>query len=475
MTASAKPPAWDMVETLTKSRLVVPAVGFTDPSQISAFGKWHWGTRDLDRLRELYLFDVEAVARSIIDHGPLFALSHGGHGINSYALSLVTTAPSGDVAFFTQHGFGGGYSDEDRDIAWINDAYQRVAREWEELDDGTRTDRVRWLVFSSFLRNETGIIDLDALRDGAEVGSALERIDDSALFDELKARRARRAAAVAPPASVREIVPHLAEALRRLEDDSHLVIGIHGSVRYVQFATFRPNLRLETIGPRYLEEGGEVMPVDELVWLADRGWHDADDGGNLWQEWIPADEDAAAAAAVEALVGVHGVTDVEQVWFYSGDEDALAAFDGYSPPAPTRDLQETSRARAAEINGALRALPRLPSGSKVVAVVDYIARTAVLEVLGFGGDEVFRRHDGGWREDPEWRKVLPAAPARSIVPLTQDQLDKVLTQIDSSTAGNPWKPFRASDLERYWPSHRPNDPDLFDWSRLNSADELHEP
>jgi hypothetical protein len=273
------------------------------------------------------------------------------------------------------------------------------------------------------------------------------------------------------------IVPHLAEALRRLADDSHLVIGVHNSNRYVQFATFRPNLRLETIGPRYLEEGDEVVAVNELVWLADHGWHDADDGGNLWREWIPADEVAAAVAAVEVLLDVHGVTDAERLWFQSEDDDALAALEGYSPPlppAPRTKLQKTSKARAAAINAALRALPRLPSGSKVVAVVDYVARTAVLEVLGFGGDEVFRRHDGGWREDPEWQKALPKAPARSIVPLTQSQFDKVLIQIDRSTAGKPWKPFKVSNLGQYWPNHRPNDPDLFDWSRLDSLDELRE-
>jgi hypothetical protein len=29
-------------------------------------------------------------------------------------------------------------------------------------------------------------------------------------------------------------------------------------------------------------------------------------------------------------------------------------------------------------------------------------------------------------------------------------------------AMEPWKPFKISQLEMYWPSHRPNDPDLFD-------------
>lgn len=478
MNAAAHSSAWDMIGTLTKSRLVVPPLGATDPSQISAFDRWHWGTRELG-MRELYLFDVEAVARNIIDHGPLFSLSHGGHGANSYALTLLTSAPSGDAVFFTQHGLWGAYSDEDKDIARINDAYQHVAGQWAEIDDGPRSNRVRWLVFSSVMRNETGIVDLGALR-GGRGESAIDRIDHDSLFDELKVRRARRAASIERPAPLLGIVPALAEALRRLDDDSHLVIGIHGSTRYVQFATFRPNLRLETIGPRYLEESGEVVPVDELVWLADRGWHDADDGGNLWQEWIPADEEAAARAAVEALVDVHGATDLEQVWFQSEDDDALTALDAHSPPAPapavTTKLEPTTRAgRAAAINAALRGEPqRLPSGAKVVAVVDYNARDQILEVLALSGGEILRRHDGRWREDPEWRMVFRNAPARSIVPLTQQQFDKVLPQVDRSTAGKPWKPFKVSRHERYWPSHRPNDPDLFDWSQLDSLDELHE-
>src|SRR5690606_15961874 len=117
----------------------------------------------------------------------------------------------------------------------------------------------------------------------------------------------------------------LAEALRTLADDAHLVINVRGSNRYVQLATFRPNLRAETIGQRFLAQDGEGMSVDQLVWLAERGWHDADDGGNLWREWIPADEDEAAAAAIEVLITIHGVTELEEVWFQSSDDGALQA------------------------------------------------------------------------------------------------------------------------------------------------------
>jgi hypothetical protein len=445
-----------MVQTLTHAGLVVPPLGAADPSEIHKLGEWHWGTRELDFQRELYLFDIEAVARNIIEHGPLFAVSHGGHGINSYALSLVTSAPSGDVAYFTQGGIFGGYSDLDRDRARINAAYLEVAQEWAALEDEANTGPVCWLAYRSAMRfHMSGIIDLDALRAGADFESAHDRIEDGNLFEEVKARRASRAEDARSASSIETIVPHLTEALRRLEDSSHLVIGVHDSIRYVQFATFLPNLRLETIGTRYLEEAGEDVSVDELVWLADHGWHDADDGGNLWRHWIPADENEAAAAAIDALVNVHGVTSLEQVWFQSEDDDALAALEvGSPPPDPSKDPQ-----------------PDVPAGATIFLLVDYVATKSVLEMLARSGDRVFRRHDGRWYEDPEWAEVLSKAPGRSIVVRADDSLDRVLGQVDRSTAGKPWSPFRASQLEMYWPSYRPNDPDLFDWSTLTTLDE----
>ena len=139
---------------------------------------------------------------------------------------------------------------------------------------------------------------------------------------------ANRAGHRAIPPALAALVPRVAAALERLADDSHLVISVHGSNRYVQFATLRPNLRAETIGTRYLESADDAVPVDQLVWLADRGWHDPDDGGNFWREWKPANELEAASAAVEVLARIHGVTRVEELWFQSTDDDALNALEG---------------------------------------------------------------------------------------------------------------------------------------------------
>jgi len=480
VSASHDSPAWAMVAELGRARLVVPPLGATPPDEIAAVGdRWHWGTRPLDRMK-LYLFDVKMVAHEIAAHGPMFSLSHGGHGINSYALTLVSTAPSGDVAIFTQGGLWGGYSDEERDLARINATYQEIAAAWAELADGRRSDRVRWLAFASELRGERGIIDLDALRAGAD--EPVERFDALVPIERvLEAVRERRAQSVATArSSLRAAVPQLAEALRTLADDAHLVINVRGSNRYVQLATFRPNLRAETIGQRFLAQDGEGMSVDQLVWLAERGWHDADDGGNLWREWIPADEDEAAAAAIEVLITIHGVTELEEVWFQSSDDGALQALEGATAaPAPSAAEDSTPLTPATRFamehdteadDLPLLSDPDLLQRLQPVAVVDYVSHDSVLELLAFADDRVFRRHAGRWVEDPAWRDVLPDAPARSIAVLDRETLARVERQVDQATFDQPWVPFAADDVSMYWPSHRPESDGVFDWSAF--ADEI---
>lgn len=465
MNASSNPAAWDMVATLTNAGLVVPPLGATDPSDIQALDALHWCSRRVD---ELYLARRELIARDLADNGPAFALEHV-----LKVLSLVTTSPCGQVAYFLQLGLFDPNDDPDRERADLNAAFHEVAQVWAGRTIAAEASgKVRWLVYNSF--GSLGIVDIGALRAGTDFDSVNEQIEDGTPLAEIveryddestpPRRGANRAVArkritprksaeprarVRPkPPGITEITPHLAEALRRLEDDSHLVISVHGSMRYVQFATFRPNLRLETVGTRYLDEAKEAWSVDELLWLADHEWHDADDGGNLWRQWIPADEVAAAAAAVEALVNVHGVTRLAQVWFQSEDDDALTALESCTKPS--------GEGRPVE----------LPSGATVVAVVDYVTNNSVLEVLALADGRAVRRHDGGWYPDPEWADALPKAPSRSIVVLTPELLDRVVPRVDASTAQEPWKPFKISSLEMYWPSYRPNDPDLFDWSTI---------
>lgn len=125
-----------------------------------------------------------------------------------------------------------------------------------------------------------------------------------------------------PPTLV-NLIPGLARALGALDEDHHLIIDIVDSPRYVQFATFGPNLRAETIGQRYLEACGDRHDDEDLAWLRAHGWDDPDQGGNHFHEWTPSQPLAAATAAVVTLHTVHGVTSARQLEFSSGDPAVL--------------------------------------------------------------------------------------------------------------------------------------------------------
>ena len=491
--------AWNMVETLSWNGLTVPPLGAISPSDIQKFNDWHWGSHDLDIAR-IYGGNGEPIVNHLLQHGPAFLLNYMRR-----LLTLVTTSPTREVAVWLQQGFGSHPMvtdpDDQGDRGRMYVSFHEIAQHWASLAEaGRASDRVRWLAYNS--DGSCGVIDLDALRDGADLEAACEELDRDQPMREILAlctpvdpkgggtgesasgdvagRGSRSPEADPPP--INSVVPHLAEALRRLADDSHLVISVHGSTRYVQFATFRPNLRLETIGTRYLDDAGEAWSVDEVVWLAEHDWHDADDDGNLWRDWIPADENAAAQAAIDALTKVHGVTSLDQVWFQAKDDNALAALEGAAPGnddspdrhGPPEGLQPTTPERAAEINAVLEAALRkdaegvedMPAGTTYLVIADYVDRNAVLELLAFDDGKIFRRHDGRWHMDPAWIRALEKAPAKSVVLLTADQLEQVRPKVDASTHGQPWKKFDPSRLEMYWPSYRPNDPHMFDPSQL---------
>ena len=130
------------------------------------------------------------------------------------------------------------------------------------------------------------------------------------------------------PDDLAVLVPMLADALSRLDDEHHLEIMVIGTGRYLQFAAFDENLRAETVGNTYLK-GCELLDAGALAWLAAHGWNDPDEGGNHWRHWEPADFLAAATVTVVTLHQVHGVDDPRQLLLRSDEPDgALAAFGG---------------------------------------------------------------------------------------------------------------------------------------------------
>jgi len=97
----------DLTATLTDAKLPTPPVPDAMRAAMVRYDRWHWGTRAHDR-HELYMFGpdlVETFARAE-DH---VVVSHGGHGVNSYALTYGLVHRG--LVLLTQVAWGGVYMD----------------------------------------------------------------------------------------------------------------------------------------------------------------------------------------------------------------------------------------------------------------------------------------------------------------------------------------------------------------------------
>jgi len=177
----------DLLATLSAAGIAVP------PRQprpvVHTYGAWSWGNRYLPPF-QMYMFDVGLVARQLTAHGGFFALSHAGHGINSYGLNLVTA--KGHIAAFVQHGYGGAYSNPVHDLIDINATYSRLHLLLRAFK-ADRPDMPRLLVTYSSFRGGAELIDLEHLRCGANLEDATEPFDgESELFEAVVGRLALR-------------------------------------------------------------------------------------------------------------------------------------------------------------------------------------------------------------------------------------------------------------------------------------------
>ena len=161
------------------------AAGIALPSgtagrMIHTYGAWSWGSLYVSP-QLMYMFDVAVVARLLLDHGGFFALSHAGHGFNSYGLNLVTS--QGPIAAFVQHGYGGAFMDPVAALISINTTYSKLHVLLEALDE-TPVTEPRWLLAYSTFRGATELIDLAQLRAGSGLDSATVPFEnESQLFE----------------------------------------------------------------------------------------------------------------------------------------------------------------------------------------------------------------------------------------------------------------------------------------------------
>jgi hypothetical protein len=171
--------ARDLSSAMADAGIARPPFGSIPESAVNTYGQWAWGSRNAPPF-EMYMFDVDLIARMLCDDGPFFALNHAGHGVNSYGLNLVTAA--GKMAAFVQHPYGGVYSDPSANLIGINTTYTRL-RVLFQAAEGQEDLPLKWLLVYSRFRGMGGIVDLDRIRGGSLCHDALESIaGEAALF-----------------------------------------------------------------------------------------------------------------------------------------------------------------------------------------------------------------------------------------------------------------------------------------------------
>jgi len=159
----------DLAFTLGNSGISLPPLVIGD-SGIYAYGPWSWGSNFVSPM-DMYMFEIETIARRLIDHGPFFALNHAGHGVNSYGLNLAIA--KGAVAAFVQHGYGGVYMDPVSALIGINSTYSRLHVLMGAVD--APLEGPRRLIVGSTFRGGYGVVDLDRMRGGASLEEAHRR------------------------------------------------------------------------------------------------------------------------------------------------------------------------------------------------------------------------------------------------------------------------------------------------------------
>jgi hypothetical protein len=98
-----------MAAAFASSRLPLPPIPEPLRPVLRSPRSWCWSTRDIDPFA-MYLFERDFLADVLTGRAPDYvAVSHAGHGVNSYAINYHLVC--GPLAVFMQVGWGGIYTD----------------------------------------------------------------------------------------------------------------------------------------------------------------------------------------------------------------------------------------------------------------------------------------------------------------------------------------------------------------------------
>jgi hypothetical protein len=101
--------------------LPIPPVPRSLRPELQAFGPWNWGTRDCSP-EIMYHLEPRLLKRLIAGDVPhLMAISHFGHGINSYAITYCLVYRG--LALLVQEGWGGVYMNSQAQAASLAELF----------------------------------------------------------------------------------------------------------------------------------------------------------------------------------------------------------------------------------------------------------------------------------------------------------------------------------------------------------------
>jgi hypothetical protein len=125
----------DLVETFRSRGLPVPPVPASLRPALKRRGPWCWATSDGVTGLGMYSWSMEEVEAVLTGQGArhsYLAVSHAGHGINSYAVTYHLVYLG--LAVFLQDGWGGIYMDNDAQAASLADMFRRCQALIERWD-----------------------------------------------------------------------------------------------------------------------------------------------------------------------------------------------------------------------------------------------------------------------------------------------------------------------------------------------------
>src|SRR5687768_13517311 len=110
--------------TFAQAGLTPPPIPSRFEKDLRVIGPWCFSTRPIVAM-EMYFFDGYVKEALTKRPAAYVAVSHAGHGANSYAINYHLI--DGPLALFAQVGWGGIYSDPAESSARVNNLFDRIA------------------------------------------------------------------------------------------------------------------------------------------------------------------------------------------------------------------------------------------------------------------------------------------------------------------------------------------------------------